>query len=220
MYERSSIGAQLRLEFNNDVPALCSFYWYYYGRIWRERPFLVAKKIARQMALFYSQMCPAYNRDKFLHLADAYRNGANTFELQPYRELWMAYPPAVRLVDRTELLAQGTPPIRQSAPLRIVLSSLAGIYRPLLLSVLLFGGVFMCRRNYRSRLGWLAAWVLILYLATGACCLEVAIVHSLDNRRYSTVQAILTILSQFSALWFLCEIALENHKRAKAVNRS
>ncbi len=33
------------------------------------------KKIFRQMALFYSQMCPAYNRDKFVHLEDGYGNG-------------------------------------------------------------------------------------------------------------------------------------------------
>ena len=75
MFEKSSIAAQLRREFGNDVPALCAFYRFYYWRIWRERPFLVLRKIQTQMSLFYSEMCPAYNREKSLPLASGYADG-------------------------------------------------------------------------------------------------------------------------------------------------
>ena len=44
MYDKSSIVAQLRREFEHDVPALCAFYRYYYWRLWRERPFAGSRK--------------------------------------------------------------------------------------------------------------------------------------------------------------------------------
>ena len=68
---QTSIAAQLHKDFGNNVSALCAFYRFYYWRIWRERPLLVLKKIARQMAIFYAPICPVYNRGKSLSL-DAY----------------------------------------------------------------------------------------------------------------------------------------------------
>jgi hypothetical protein len=214
MYEQSSIAAQLRREFANDAPALCAFYRYYYWRIWRERPFLVLAKIREQMALFYSQMCPAYNREKFLYLTKGYDQGTTILNLQPYPELWTAYPPAMEFVRRTEPLARNAPIIRQPAPLRITLSCLAGAYRPLLLGIIIIGVAFLFQRNYRRRLGWLAVLVAFVYSYNAASCLEVAVVNSLEVRRYVTVQMFFTLLAQFFALWFLCEIALENRGRS------
>jgi hypothetical protein len=214
MYNQSSIVAQLRLEFENDVPALCAFCRYYYWRLWRERPFAVLGKISKQMALFYSQMCPAYNREKSLSLASGYEQGTAILSLQPYPEVWTAYPPAVEFVRRTELLAQNAPIIQQPVPLRFTLSFLAGAYRPLLLGTLVIGA-FLFQRNYRRRLGWLAAVVALVYTYNAASCLEVAILNSLEVRRYVTVQMFFTLLAQFCALWFLCEIALENRRHAR-----
>jgi hypothetical protein len=213
MYNQSSIAAQLRREFENDVPALCAFYQYWYGRIWRERPFLVLGKIRKQMALFYSQMCPAYNRDRSLYLASGYEQGAAVLRLAPYPELWSAYPPAVEFVHRTESLAQNAPIIRQSILLRLTLAFLAGLYRPLLLGTIVFGAMFVVQRKYRKRLGWLAALVAFLYAYNAASCLEVAILNSLEVRRYLTVQMFFALLAQFLALQLLCEIALERRSR-------
>jgi hypothetical protein len=214
MYDKSSIVAQLRREFEDDLPALCAFYRYYYWRLWRERPLAVLGKIGKQMALFYSQMCPAYNREKSLHLANGYEQGTAILRLQPYPELWTAYPPAVEFVRRTELLARNAPIIRQPIPLRLTLSFLAGAYRPLLLGIIAIGAVFLFQRNYRKRLGWLAVLVAFVYSYNAASCLEVAIVNSLEVRRYVTVQMFFTLLAQFFALWFLCEIALEARSRS------
>ena len=61
----------------------------------------------------------------------------------------------------------------------------------------------------RRRLGWLAALVLLGYLYNAAACLEVAVIHSLEIRRYFTVQMYLTLLAQFFAMWFVLEFALE-----------
>ena len=213
MYDKSSIVAQLRREFEHDVPALCAFYRYYYWRLWRERPFAVLGKIGKQMALFYSQMCPAYNREKSLYLANGYEQGTAILRLQPYPELWTAYPPAVEFVRRTELLARNAPIIRQPIPLRLTLSFLAGAYRPLLLGTIAIGAAFLFQRKYRRRLGWLAVLVALVYTYNAASCLEVAILNSLEVRRYVTVQMFFTLLAQFFALWFLCEIALETRSR-------
>ena len=213
MYDKSSIVAQLRREFEHDVPALCAFYRYYYWRLWRERPFAVLGKIGKQMALFYSQMCPAYNREKSLYLANGYEQGTAILRLQPYPELWTAYPPAVEFVRRTELLARTAPIIRQPIPLRLTLSFLAGAYRPLLLGTIAIGAAFLFQRKYRRRLGWLAVLVALVYTYNAASCLEVAILNSLEVRRYVTVQMFFTLLAQFFALWFLCEIALETRGR-------
>ena len=215
MFEKNSIVVQLRREFGNDVPALCEFCRYYYWRVWRERPFLVLRKIATQISLFYSEMCPAYNREKSLPLANQYADGANILGLQPYPELWMAYPPSVQFMDRTELLARTAPVIRQPIPIRMTLSLLAGMYRPLLWSTIALSAAVLFRQRYRRRLGWLAALVLFVYSYNAAGCLEVAIIQSLEVRRFVTAQVFFTIFAQFLALWLLCEMALKLRVRAK-----
>lgn len=209
MYERSSINVGLRQEFDNDVPALCAFYRYYYGRIWQRRPFQVLRKIQVQMSLFYSEMCPAYNREISLALANAYAQGVNVLGRYSYPELWKSYPPAVEFMDRTKLLAENAPIIRQRVPIRFPLSFLAGTYRPLLWIAVVLSAVAVVRPRYRRRLGWLAALVLFVYSYNAASCLEVAIVNSLEVRRYVTVQIFFTLLAQFLAAWFVWEMVLE-----------
>ena len=73
---QTSIAAQLHKEFGNNVSALCAFYRFYYWRIWRERPLLVLKKIARQMAIFYAPICPsttAANLCRSMHITEVQR---------------------------------------------------------------------------------------------------------------------------------------------------
>jgi len=216
MFNESSIAAQLRREFQKDVPALCAFYRFYYLRIWGQRPLRVVRKIAGQMTLFYSQMCPAYNREKTLWLANQYGHGANILALQPHPELWTAYPPAVEFVNRTEVLARSAPVIRQCAPVRMALSLLSGMYRPLFLIACALSVGVLFQARYRRRLGWLAALVLFVYSYNAASCLEVAIIQSLEVRRFVTVQMFFTTFAQFLALSFLCEIVLEIRVRKKA----
>ncbi|HVF71911.1 MAG TPA: hypothetical protein VM940_09915 [Chthoniobacterales bacterium] len=212
MYTEGSIDAQLRREFDNDVPALSGFYRFYYWRIWREKPLRAARKIARQMAIFYGPMCPAYNRDKSLHLANKYAHGAASLGAKPYPETWSAYPPAVEFMRRLELLARNAPALRQPAPIRITLSVLSGMYLPMLWGTAALSVVLLFQHRHRRRLGPLAALVLFVYAYNAACCLEVAIVHSLEVRRYLIVQMFFCLLAQFLALRLLCETVLK--KRA------
>jgi hypothetical protein len=69
-------------------------------------------------------------------------------------------------------------------------------------------------------LGWLTVLVLFLYSYNAAACLEVAIVNSLEVRRYLTVQMFFTTVAQFLALWLLCEVALAMRTREKIFPRT
>jgi hypothetical protein len=215
MHNRNSIAAQLRKEFGNNVSALCAFYWFYYWRIWLQRPLLLIKKIARQIAIFYAPMCPAYSRPRTWTLTNEYHLAATSLSLEVYRKIWAAYPPAVRFIGQAETLARDAPIVQHPAPVRIALSILAGTYMALLLATLALSAVVLMQKRHRHRLGWLAALVLFVYAYNLASCLQVAVIHTLQNPRYVTVQVFFTILAQFLALWFLLEFALEIGARRK-----
>jgi len=206
MYNDSSIVTQLHKEFGNNVSALCAFYRFYYWRIWRQRPLLVFKKIVRQMAVFYAPKCPAYQLRKALSLTDEYNRSATL--LEPHRKIWTAYPPAMDFMNRTALLALSAPVVQQPAYVRRVHQILAITYLPLLSIALALSAVVFTQEQLRRRFGWLAALTFFVYSYNFASCLEVAIVHSLENPRYSTVQMFVTILAQFLTILLILEILL------------
>ena len=215
-YDRSSIAAQLRKEFGSNVSALCAFYRFYYWRIWRERPFQVVKKIARQMRIFYAPICPVYRQTKFLALGRQYERGVSSLDREPYRKIWTAYRPAVEFMNRTKVLARTAPVVQQRAYIREPFLVLAVTYLPLLLIASALSAGVLLQEKWRKHLCWLAGLVLFAYSYTMASCLEVAVVHSLELRRYVTVQLFFAILAQFLALLFILEFALEMRDRAKS----
>jgi hypothetical protein len=206
MYNESSIVTQLHKDFGNNVSALCAFYRFYYSRIWCQRPLLVVKKIVRQMAVFYAPECPAYRLRKPLSLTDEYNRSVTL--LEPHRKVWTAYPPAMDFMNRTALLALSAPVVQQPAYIRRPHQILAKTYLPLLLIALALSAVLFTQEERRRRFGWLAALILFVYSYNLASCLEVAIVHSLENPRYSTVQMFVTILAQFLTILLILEILL------------
>jgi hypothetical protein len=213
-YNETSIVAQLRREFGENVPALCGFYWFYYGQIWRHRPLLVLKKIGRQMAIFYAPICPVYNRGKSLSL-DASNRGTTSLDIQRYHKVFAANPPAMDFIARAKSSAQSVPVVYQPRYIRWILSLMARTHLPLLLIALALVTVVLAHEKLRRQLGWLAALVLLGYLYNAAACLEVAVVHTLEIRRYLTVQMYLTLLVQFLAVWFILEFALGMRARQK-----
>jgi hypothetical protein len=216
MHNPNSIAAQLQKEFGDNVSGLTGFYWFYYWRTWEHRPLLMIKKVARQMAVFYAPMCPAYSRERAWTLANEYRLALASLGSEAKRRVWEAYSPAVRFMGRTEILARDAPIVQHPAVVRVALSILAGTYLPLFLTALALSAVVFTQKRHRHRFRWLAALVLFVYSYNVASCFEVAIIYTLQNPRYVTVQVFFTILSQFLALWFLIEFALETRDRAKA----
>ncbi len=206
MWNETSIVGQLRTEFRNDVPSLCAFYQFYYWRIWQQRPLLLVRKIVRQMALFYAPKCPAYRLRKSLLLSDDYDRSATLMER--LRNVWTAYPPAIDFMNRTALLARSAPVVEQSAYIRKAHQILAATYLALLVVALALAIFVFMQSERRTSFGWLVALVLFLYAYTFANCLEVAIIHSLANPRYTTVQLFVTILAQFLTIVLILEILL------------
>jgi hypothetical protein len=215
-YSENSSAAQLAREFKYDMPAVSEFYRFYYWRTWRQRPFQMMKKIASQIAFFYAPICPAYDRAKTMSLTIWYRLGFSTLSRSSYSDVWKTYPPAVEFMGRTESMAQRAPAIEQRRVVRMALAVLAGAYLPLLAVSLVLAAATLFRRDYRRHVGWLVALTLFVFLYNAAACLEVAIINSLENPRYSTVQLFFTLLAEFLAAWLLMETALQKRARSGA----
>jgi hypothetical protein len=206
MWDESSIVGQLRKEFGHNVSALCAFYRFYYWRIWRQRPVLVIRKIVWQMAIFYAPKCPAYRLRKSLPLSNEYKRSASL--LEPFRTIWTAYPTAIDFMNRTALLARSAPVVQQSVYIRRSHQILAATYLGLLLIALAISALVFMQEERRRRLASLAALILFVYAYNFASCLEVAVIHSLGNPRYTTVQIFVTILAQFLTILLILEILL------------
>jgi hypothetical protein len=215
MYNRTSIAAQLRKEFGDDISAVCRFYRFYYLRIWQYRPVRVLEKIVRQLAIFYVPKCGAYKSRNLVSLADEYRRGVVSLSSEWHRKTWTGYPPALQFMDRTQLLTEGSPVLRQPAYIAKLLEILAATYLPLLLITIGFGVTLLFHQRHRSRLGWLTVSVLFVYSYSLASCLEVATIQSLEIPRYMTVQMYFAILAQFLALWLIVEVVLERLPHAE-----
>jgi hypothetical protein len=195
MFHPNSIVAQLRREFENDVPGLCSFYRSFYARIWRQRPTRILQKVFQQMAVFYTPVCPAYDRRRSWRLADEYGYSLMLLGLKPYGQNLAAYPPGVDFVDRTESLSRSAPVVLQPRPIQGLLFLFGAIYR-------------------REQFGWCRFGFVRIILQRDQC-VGVAIVNSLEIRRYMTVQLFPVIVAQFLALWFVIELFLERRARGK-----
>jgi hypothetical protein len=215
MYNEGSIVAQLRREFGNDVPALRAFYRFYCARIWRQRPFRVVQKIVRQMEVFYAPRCPAYDRRRSWRLTDEYGYSMTLLGLEPYRKTWTAYPPAMDFMSRTELLSRSAPVILQGRPIQLLLLLLGGTYLSLVLIALGLIGAVLWQGDRRRQLGWSAVLVLFGFLYAAISCLEVAVINSLEIRRYMTVQLFSVVFTQFLAVWFVLEFFLERRAKGK-----
>ena len=81
-------------------------------------------------------------------------------------------------------------------------------------------GAVLTKGNRRKQLGWCAVLVLVGLLYNAISCLEVAIINSLEIRRYMTVQLFPVIFAQFLALWFVLEFFLEGEPPEKSLCNS
>ena len=220
MYETTSICVRLAFEFENDPAALNAFYRFYYWRTWQQRPSVMVKKVARQMALFFAPICPAYDRSKFMLLTESYRHSVSSLDTRSYPETWKHYPPAVEFMNRTGSLAQDAPSILQPRFLRRVLTFLAGAFLPFLVTSLVVAVAVLLHREFRRRIGWLVALTLFVFSYNAAASLEVAIVNALDVPRYCTIQFYFTLLSEVFALSLLLESIAQGIRWGRPIQTS
>ena len=174
------------------------------------------KKVATQMAVFYAPLSPAYDRRKTVPVSDGYKMGAASFDLPGYREVWQAYPPVVEFVRRSALLGERGAVFVQKRLLRTTLTFLARAYLPLLAATLIIAaGCF--RSQFRKRVGPLVLLALFLFGYNAAATFEVAMIHSLDMPRYSTIQFCCTVFAELLAIRVLVEsvVALKSLRRGR-----
>ena len=220
MYDPNSIAVQARREFRGDVTALCAFYRFYYGRIWEKRPLQVLAKVARQMQIFYLPYCRAYDPRISRKLGGDYRYSVVSLSDPMCRKVWMDYPPAVDFMNRTEELARRELrfrllPIIPTAVLLMSISYLTWLAIALVLAVI----VALTSGRWR-RLRFIAALVVFSFSFNAACCLEVATIISLENRRYMTVQMYSTLLAQLLGFWFILEFVVQMWERRRVAHAS
>jgi hypothetical protein len=218
-YDPASIAEQVAQEFNYDIPAIVSFYQFCYRRTWQQRPVGMLKKVGRQVALFYAPISPVYDRRKTIPLALVYGIGAHSFDPEPYRKVFSAYPPALEFIRRSALLGETALPIEQSRLTRTMVTFLACSYRTLLALTLVIAAACL-RTAFRKKLGPLAIVTLLVFAYNAAACLEVAIVQVFDGPRYSTVQFCFTVFAEFLALRLVLETALQMIRWGRPIQTS
>jgi hypothetical protein len=212
MYDPNSIAVQTRREFRGDVAAVCAFYYFYYRRIWQKRPQEVVKKVARQMLRFYLPCCRAYDPAITKKLGSAYRDSIASLSDPICRKVWTAYPPAVDFITRTQELSRSELRFQQPLffpiiPLAVFLTSIS--YSSGLVIALVLALIVALDSGRWGRLRFIATVVVFAFAFNAICCLEVAIISSLDIRRYLTVQMYSTLLAQLLGFWFILEFVIQ-----------
>jgi len=209
MYEPTSANAQIGAEFGGRIRDLCTFYSYYYKRVWVKEPDRMAGKIAREMLTFYAPFCPAYYRGKTRLLSKEYSNSLIAIQAADLRRQWSRYEPVKKLIRRTTELAQNGLQVRVPRFLQRCQLFLARTYSLAIAISVVAIAVTLFHRPFRDRLGVFATVAGFVCWYNFAACLEVAIIHTLDNFRYNTVQLIFTLLAQFTAFLFIGQCSFE-----------
>ena len=216
MHDPNSIAGQTRREFRGDVAAVCAFYYFYYRRIWQKRPQEVVKKVARQMLRFYLPYCRAYDPAITKKLDGAYRDSIASLSNPICRKVWTAYPPAVDFMTRTQELSQRELRFQQPLffpiiPIAVFLISIG--YSTWLVIALVLALIVAVNSGRWGQLRFIATVVVFMFAFNAICCLEVAIISSLDLRRYMTVQMYSTLLAQLLGFWFVLEMVIQMWER-------
>jgi hypothetical protein len=209
MYNPTSVDAQMRAEFGGRVDNLCAFYRYYYNRVWAKQPRRMAGKIVREMLSFYGTFCPAYYPWKARPLSREYSKSLTAIQAADLRRQWATYKPFEDLISKTTELAQSV--LRVPVP-RFLWRCQLFLARTYSLAIAISAvaiAIILLQRRFRYRLGAFAAIVAFFCWYNFAACLEVAVVHTLDNRRYNTIQLIFTLLAQFAAFLLIGQCAFE-----------
>src|SRR5437016_4273054 len=103
-------------------------------------------------------------------------------------------------------------------PIAVLLMSV--IYSTSLAVALILAGIVALTSGRWRRLRFIAALVVFSFSFNAACCLEVATIISLENRRYMTVQMYSTLLAQLLGFWFILEFVVQMWERRRIAHAS
>jgi hypothetical protein len=187
-------------------PSYLQFLGYWYRHSLVNRPFAFAHKVAQQMAVFYSLDCPAFGARG--RLSPNYNASSAALANPTIRPLLKQFPAGVSFMERTEHLRSSDVAIDEMVMVHICQKLCGRSYLALLVFTLAIAGWFFLKHKHSA--GGLVPAFLVLgfYAANLGNVLGISIIHSMEVRRYSTVQFIAALFAQFWAIRWLTELGL------------
>ena len=178
------------------------FYWYYAERTLMKHPARVIAKVWRQMRLFYSASNPAFGTGREIALTESYRRTVEVLS-SVFRATLLRFLPIKKYQASCASLVSANWAVSQPPPIRLCNRVLARGYIPIFGAVLFASGLLLCWQKLRFAVGMLWPATVFIYSCNIATCLETAVVHSLHNPRYLTVQFSFTLLAEFVGVYLL-----------------
>jgi hypothetical protein len=187
-------------------PSYLQFLGYWYRHSLVGRPLAFARKVAQQMAVFYSLDCPAFGAHRRLSLD--YNASLAALSNPTSRRLLAQFPAGVSFVERTEHLRSSDTAIDEIGMVRSCEKFCRRSYLSLLVLTLAVAGWLFLKPEHSA--GGLAPVFLVLgfYAANLGNVLGISVIHSMEVGRYSAVQFIAALFAQFWAIRWLMELGL------------
>jgi hypothetical protein len=220
MYDSKEIRQWREKFFQGEDAKRFRFYWYYAERTLMKHPARVLAKVWREMRLFYSASNPAFVTARGIPLTELYRRTVEWLQNPGFRPTLLRFVPTKKYEASCASLASAHWAVSQPRPIRRCNGGLARAYLPVFCAVLLASVLLLCSQKLRFALGMLWPATLLVYSYNFGTCLETAIIHSLDDRRYMTIQFSFTLLAEFVGIYFLGRFASQMivHRRTRSTD--
>jgi hypothetical protein len=195
-------------------------YWYWHSIV--SSPLAFAEKIARQLGVFYSTNCPAFQIYKILPLSSrAYAASSSAASDSQTSRLLLGHKAGLDFLERTNKLRFADIVIRQNKLVRAWNVLCARTYLSIFLLSVPLAGWFLFKRGGAEHSQWPPFLVIFFYFANFGNVLGLSVVHTMEVDRYSIVLLITALSAQLYAIRWLLEIALaklyETHSQCPIV---
>ena len=207
MNESDSLLNDWRRQLGDEAFLRFLHYWYWHSIL--RRPVAFAEKIARQLEVFYSTNCPAFQTYKILPLSSwSYAASFSAASDSQTSHLLLSCKAGLDFLERTNKLRVAGIVIRQDKRVGAWNALCARAYLAIFLLSVPLAGWFLFKRGGAEHSQWPPFLVIFLYSANFGNVLGLSVVHTMEVDRYSMVLLITALLAQLYAVRWLLEIAL------------
>ena len=210
MYHSSVIQQWREKFFEGQSATQYRFYWHYFRRILLRHPDWFLAKVWSQLLLFYSPDNQTFQTSREISLKEPYRLTLEVLRAPRFRPTFLRFPAGEKYEASCATLAARDLTLSDPPRIRACNLLLQRVYLPVFLAVLVASGLLLCSRKLRLAVGLIWPATLLVFSYNFGTCLETAIIHSLHNPRYVTVQFSFTILAEFVGIYFLTNLRLAN----------
>lgn len=194
--------------FAGDDRKRLDFFNHWYWRTLRRHPGLIVRKILDQLAVFYAPWNPSFSTKPASIVGAQYRTTVNSLAAHdaqaPPTAWWRDY------IEAATILTTRTDSVAQPWIITLLNLLLAFVYLPILLCVVMISLLLLCWPEQRALYGTFAAISLFIFSYNLEHTLLTAVVHTMDNLRYSSMQLSMSLLAVFVGGAFLAEVGFGN----------